>query len=255
MNLVPTPCRARLQPRDFEFISATLAGSAEERGFLVSLFEEPAALDAILENDRLFRAVMELPMPLSISPELYFFVLVRRSLKEAGIDDLEIADYVAATLADQSGGALGSHPSGRAPDADFTYHVDIIERMNEASPSERFFSRCNAATVSSSSPGSFPDSSNDVPSAAAPPGLDITTASPATPSAPQVNIPSRRSMPCARSMDVSANVSLKPAAPSTAWPTSVFSSDPETRDQRSSSRIRVRASWESRWESSRARPR
>jgi hypothetical protein len=139
MNLVPTPCRARLQPRDFEFISATLAGSAEERGFLFSLFEEPAALDAILENDRLFRAVMELPMPLSISPELYFFVLVRRSLKEAGIDDVEIADYVAATLADESGGALGSHPSGRAPDADFTYHVDIIERMNDASPCERFF--------------------------------------------------------------------------------------------------------------------
>lgn len=139
MNPVPTSCRARLQPRDFDFISATLAGSPEERGFLASLFEEPSALSAILENDRLFRSVLELPMPLSVSPEFYFFVLVRRSLKDAGIDDLEIADYVAATLADEAGGSLTRGPSVRTPGADFTYHVDIVERMNGASPCERFF--------------------------------------------------------------------------------------------------------------------
>ncbi len=139
MNPVPTSCRARLQPRDFEFIAATLAGDAEERGFLVSLFDEPDALDAILGSDRLFQAVMELPMPLAVSPELYFFVLVRRSLGDAGIDDVEIADYVAATLADHAGGALSRHPSGRMPDAEFTYHVDIVERMADASPCERFF--------------------------------------------------------------------------------------------------------------------
>lgn len=73
MNPVPSPCRSRLKPRDFEFISTTLAGSREERGFLHSLFDEPTALLAILENERLFRAILELPAPLSISPELYFF--------------------------------------------------------------------------------------------------------------------------------------------------------------------------------------
>ena len=138
MNAVPTSCRSRLQARDFEFIAATLAGSPEERGFLSTLFEEPAALDAILENDRLFRAVMELTMPLAITPELYFYVLVRRSLADAGIDDADIADYVAATLADHAGGALTR--SDRLPaEAAFSYHVDFVERIGEAGPFERFF--------------------------------------------------------------------------------------------------------------------
>ncbi len=139
MNPVPTLCRSRLQPRDFEFISATLAGCQEERGFLTSLFDEPNALLAILENDRLFRAVLELAAPLAISPELYFFVLVRRSLKDAGIHDLDLADYVAATLSEQAGGTISRSGGGRMPDADFTYHVDIVERMAGASSSERFF--------------------------------------------------------------------------------------------------------------------
>ena len=137
---VPTSCRERLQPRDFEFIVAALAGRDKggER-FLTDLFSEPGSLNAILDHDRLLRAVLELPSPLTISPELYFYTIVRRSLKDAGIDDVEIADYVAATLAENAGSSLCPGSSGKMPDADFTYHVDIIEKMNEASPTERFF--------------------------------------------------------------------------------------------------------------------
>ncbi len=139
MNLVPTSCRARLQPRDFEFIAATLGGGEPARAFLEGLFDDPDALTAFLEHESLFRAVMELAAPLAVSPELYFFVLVRRSLKEAGIDDLEIADYVAATLADHASGALSSGGHRDRPEAEFTYHVDIVERLAGASPCERFF--------------------------------------------------------------------------------------------------------------------
>jgi len=136
---VPTSCRARLQPRDFEFIATTLGGDRHTRLFLTELFEKPDSLAAILESDLLFRAVIELTAPLAISPDLYFYVIVRRSLKDAGIDDLEIADYVAATLSDQAGGAVSRGNPNRAPEADFTYHVDIIEKMTDASPCEKFF--------------------------------------------------------------------------------------------------------------------
>lgn len=139
MNPVPTHCRGRLQPRDFEFIVATLAGGVHEAGFLRELFEEPAALSIVLEDPRLFQAVMELTAPLAITPELYFYVLVRRSLVDAGISDVAIADYVAATLASHAGGGLSRGGEGRRPEAEFTYHVDIVERLSEASASERFF--------------------------------------------------------------------------------------------------------------------
>lgn len=137
---VPTSCRERLQPRDFEFITRTLAGGDRAATFLAELFEEEDSLAMVLDQDKLLRAVLELPAPLSISPELYFYVIVRRSLKDAGIDDLEIADYVAATLADHAGGRRHhSSGSGDRPEADFTYHVDIIEKMTDASATERFF--------------------------------------------------------------------------------------------------------------------
>lgn len=137
---VPTSCRERLQPRDFEFIVSVLAGG--DRGgvkFLTELLSEPGSLTALLDHDRLLRAVFELPAPLAISPELYFYTIVRRSLRDAGIDDVEIADYVAATLAESAGGSLYQGSPGKMPDVEFTYHVDIFEKMSEASPTERFF--------------------------------------------------------------------------------------------------------------------
>jgi hypothetical protein len=137
---VPTSCRERLQPRDFEFITTVLAGGDRGATFLAELFEEADSLAVVLDQDKLLRAVLELPSPLSISPELYFYVIVRRSLKDAGIDDLEIADYVAATLADHAGG--GHHSASRGgdlPEAEFTYHVDFIEKMTDLSSTERFF--------------------------------------------------------------------------------------------------------------------
>ncbi len=137
---VPTSCRERLQPRDFEFITRVLAGGDRGATFLAELFGEADSLAVVLDQDKLLRAVLELPAPLSISPELYFYVIVRRSLKDAGIDDLEIADYVATTLAHHArGGHHSASRGGDRPEAEFTYHLDFIEKMTDSSSTERFF--------------------------------------------------------------------------------------------------------------------
>ncbi len=139
MHTVATSCRERFQPRDFEFILEALTGTRGGAPELESLFEDPGSLLAVLDHEQLVKAVLELPFPLAISPELYFFVLVRRSLKHAGIEDAEIADYVAATLAAHAGGS----PLGGArldkPDADFTYHVDFLGELEGISDYDRFF--------------------------------------------------------------------------------------------------------------------
>lgn len=139
MHTVATSCRERLQPRDFEFILQTLTGDRGGGPELESLFEDPGSLLAVLDHEQVVKAVLELPFPLSISPELYFFVLVRRSLKHAGIDDAIIADYVAATLASHA----AANPLGPMrldkPDADFTYHVDFLEALEGISDYDRFF--------------------------------------------------------------------------------------------------------------------
>lgn len=140
MHTVPTSCRERLQPRDFEFILTALTGRPQARPEdLAALFDDPGSLTAILDHDRLVKAVLELPFPLGISPQLYFYVLVRRSLKQAGIDDVEIADYVAATLAAHAAGSPLGSTRGRRPDTDFTYHIDFIEKLEGLGEYDRFF--------------------------------------------------------------------------------------------------------------------
>ncbi|MCB1086918.1 MAG: hypothetical protein KDM63_07720 [Verrucomicrobiae bacterium] len=140
MHAVPTSCRARLQPRDFEFIVTALTGRSDRQAdALKGMFEDPGGLTEILDQDRLVRAVLELPFPLAISPQLYFYVLVRRSLKNAAIDDVEIADYVAATLALHASGSPLGVSRGSRPETDFTYHIDFIEQMDGISDYDRFF--------------------------------------------------------------------------------------------------------------------
>ncbi len=139
MHKVSTSCRERFRPRDFAFIEQVLAGGVGQSRDLESLFEDPDSLLAILDHERLVRAILELTYPLTISPELYFFVLVRRSLKHAGIDDAEIADYVAATLAAHAGGSPLGPARGDKPDVDFSYHVDFLREMEGISDYDRFF--------------------------------------------------------------------------------------------------------------------
>ncbi|NNE92979.1 MAG: hypothetical protein HKN23_15145 [Verrucomicrobiales bacterium] len=139
-DFVHTSCIDRLAPRDFQFIEEIFPGDHRPET-LHALLADREMLVALLDHNTLFQAVIDLPMPLAITPQLYFFVLVRKSFTRAGIEDVDLADYVAATLAGHaSGRSLGSAPvPGDRPDLDFTYHVDFIESMTGLSDSEQFF--------------------------------------------------------------------------------------------------------------------
>ncbi|MEM8954269.1 MAG: hypothetical protein AAGD22_08975 [Verrucomicrobiota bacterium] len=136
--MVPRSCRRRLEGRDFRFITRALTGGVEQRGYLERVMrDEEEALNAVLEDERLLQAVLDLAYPVDISVNLYFYVLVRHSLKEAGIADVFVADYVAATLGEYAkGNAFGM--AGSEPAVDFSYHVDFIEALDRANDYDRF---------------------------------------------------------------------------------------------------------------------
>jgi hypothetical protein len=77
--------------------------------------------------------------PLSISPEFYFFLLVDHSFQEAGITDLAIIDYVAATLARHGAPSEVTRAQIDRPDRDFTYHLDFVEAMEGLHGYDRYF--------------------------------------------------------------------------------------------------------------------
>jgi hypothetical protein len=119
--------RDRFTAADFSFLSTVLSPHGE-RGHLWTLWEDPEALCEMLDLKELLRALLDSTSALGVSSAFYFYVLVRHSFLDAGIEDPGLADYVAGVivqrLASDSGDPLRSLPAGLTHAADF---VAILE--------------------------------------------------------------------------------------------------------------------------------
>src|SRR3989442_10563611 len=99
MATIKPNCREQLTPGDFALIANSLAAvsrqpsasttpqradcrklNADSHDLLTQLLSEPEGLDAALESDRLFKSLLESPATITVTPQLYFYVLVRRML-------------------------------------------------------------------------------------------------------------------------------------------------------------------------------
>lgn len=99
MMVIRPNCRDQFSEKDFDFILKTL-GTVGDRRFLQDLIMDPETRNLILDDEKLSCAVLDDPECVTISPHLYFYVLVRKTLQRAGVSDRELADYVAEMLAD-----------------------------------------------------------------------------------------------------------------------------------------------------------
>jgi len=138
VNLVCPNCRTRLSAQDFAFIQSSLETSKGEGEALRSLFLDPEVLDSILDQEILFKAVQDKSLTLEISPHLYFYLLVRQTLLNAGVDDKGLSDYVASLLVDftREDRHNKSFPELKAP---MRYLVDIVTEIEKADYYHRFF--------------------------------------------------------------------------------------------------------------------
>ncbi|MEM6911306.1 MAG: hypothetical protein AAF555_06945 [Verrucomicrobiota bacterium] len=135
MGWILSGCRHRLTPRDFAFLQTILAADAEPEPWQ-RFFREEQALAEILDDERLFRALGDHPFSLQISPQLYFYLLVRHFLREAGIEDRDVADFVAAVLADRIGSPAGAALTGIP--GGWTHTTDFLALLSGAGEERRF---------------------------------------------------------------------------------------------------------------------
>src|SRR5207302_3260136 len=87
--------------QDVEFMIAALSprtGSAET---LVKLLADEDTRDLILDDEALFRALLEQRGCLRVSTHFYFYVLVRHVFKRSGIENSVVADYVAEVRSEE----------------------------------------------------------------------------------------------------------------------------------------------------------
>jgi hypothetical protein len=100
MKMIRPNCRVKFAAEDIDFIVSVLGGKLGNAACLVSLLADEESRDLILDDEMLFRALLERRGCLRVSTRFYFYVLVRHVFLRADIGDRAVADYVAELLAE-----------------------------------------------------------------------------------------------------------------------------------------------------------
>ena len=155
MKLIQPNCRIQFTAEDLDFISSTLANASGDRNVLVQLLSDSDTRDLILDDEKLFQALLELRGCLRVSNRLYFYVIVRHVLKEAGIDDRDVADYTAELLAEYSDfEASRCRVPGQETALD--YFFEMLAALRDADERSSFFIRAHIGNHSLFLSGVFP---------------------------------------------------------------------------------------------------
>lgn len=129
--------RGRLQAADLHLMVLLLSrGSAARRAVLERRLETEGP-DPLLDSPDLAEGLLATRTIMVPSEALFFYVIVRHALREAGIEDRELADYLAALLLE-----FGRRDRARRidwhDDQSHQYLIDILADL-DASQGERRF--------------------------------------------------------------------------------------------------------------------
>jgi hypothetical protein len=153
--MIRANCRDRFTAEDFTFIVHTLGKSRADAVTLTELLTDQEMRDSILDHELLFEAILSSTAQLSISPQLYFYVLTRHVLKESGMRDRRMSDYIASLLEAFSRTArLKSPATGSAQP--IQYLSDLMLALRNASPVQTYLIRAHVGNYSLFLSGIFP---------------------------------------------------------------------------------------------------
>jgi len=145
--MIQANCRARFTAADFDFIIRTLARSHSESVSLVDLLSDSETRDSVLDSPRLVEAILCNDAQLRISSQFYFYILARYVLRDAGIRDRKLCDYVGSLLENFS----RSHVL-RGPEVDENsprqYLSDMLIALSHATHDEAFLLRAHVGNYS-----------------------------------------------------------------------------------------------------------
>jgi hypothetical protein len=155
--MIRANCRARFTAVDFDFIVRTLARSQTDQVSLVDLLSDVETRDSILDHPRLVDAILNHCGQLRISSQFYFYVLARHVLRQGGIGDRKLCDYVASLLEAFSRASQLQLPQTPGLPAEYAtadsscgeqYISDILIALNRATPEQTFLLRAHVGNYS-----------------------------------------------------------------------------------------------------------
>jgi hypothetical protein len=155
MHVIRPICRIQFTAEDIDFIVSVLTPNSDATACLVELLGDPDSRDVILDDVKLFRAVLENVGCVRFSSRLYFYVMVRHVMLEAGIDDPEAADYIAELLSVFISERRRRNPLNQG-DPPLHYVVDMLAALQTATSQEQFVLRAHLGNFTLFLAGLFP---------------------------------------------------------------------------------------------------
>jgi hypothetical protein len=155
MRLIQPNCRVQFTADDLEFISATLGKQPNDHDVLLQLLADEETRDMILDDEKLFRALLENRGCLRVSNRLYFYVIVRNVLRKAGVEDRQVADYTAEMLSEYS---QTDNSACRVPgqQGSLDYFFEMLAALQNADERQAFYIRAHIGNHSLFLSGVFP---------------------------------------------------------------------------------------------------
>jgi hypothetical protein len=130
-------CRAQLTADDFAFVVKVLAAAPKDAVSLVSLLSDEDMRDQILDHDKLYAALLDDTGCLKISPALYFYILTRRVMRRAGLEERALSDYIAGMLVAFSHTKQLTETKGDEGRS-FYYLSDLLLSLDQAPKDQHF---------------------------------------------------------------------------------------------------------------------
>jgi len=156
MMVIHANCRVQFTAEDVAFILAALGKGVNDSAALVALLTDAESRDVILDDPILVRALLEQRGCLRVSHRFYFYVLVRHVLRQSGLDDRTLADYVAEMLAEfsreeRAGCVVPGHPQP------LKYYFEMLAALQTADDYTMFSVQAHIGNHSLFLTGVFPE--------------------------------------------------------------------------------------------------
>src|SRR5580765_6278143 len=156
LKMIQPNCRVQFAAEDIDFILSVLGQRIGTAECLVGLLADEESRDLILDDEELFRALLERRGCLRVSTHFYFYVLVRHVFLRSEIKDRAVADYVAEVLAEfaRAERARCVVPGQANP---LDYFFEMLSALQKADDRTSFFLRAHIGNYSLFFSGVFPD--------------------------------------------------------------------------------------------------
>src|SRR5438477_2112179 len=145
--MIRANCRERFTAADFDFFVSMLACSRTDHVSLIELLGPAETRDSLLDSPRLIEAILSNASHLCISSHFYFYVLARHVLRDVGITDRKLCDYVASLLETFSRVNGLQAPHG-TEDQGRQYVSDMLIALSRATSEQAFLLRAHVGNYS-----------------------------------------------------------------------------------------------------------